>query len=233
MAISKDVSASLHDKYEGEESNMIKKRVYVIWDDEYHPEATYTAITHKLFNNDKWELTTTYKARDILYLEQVPDLVLNWTIGRPLGVEPDLSPEEQAQMKKLVEGGMNAMYIHAGLACIQDNTPIFDIARGRFASHPEPHNPVYCCALPGSAHLILKGFESFVDPDEHYFCKVDVENVTPFLCSISDAGTEIAGWTQEVGKGRVCCMTPGHNAPMLAKMETLLSNAAAWCVGEL
>ena len=53
------------------------------------------------------------------------------------------------------------------------------------------------------------------------------------MVSRSIQGTEIAGWPHQIGKGRVCGITPGHNAPILAKMYKLLDNAAHWCVGEL
>lgn len=210
----------------------MKKTVLVIWDDIYHPEATYTDITHKVFDNEKWELKTTYLARDIFSFKKAPDLVVNFTIGRPDG-EPDLTMEEQQKLKEMAEAGMNMMYVHAGLACIQENTPVNDISLGHFASHPEPHYVTHCCELPGTNHPIMKGVEPFEDPDEHYFCKVQVEKCTPFMASVSVAGTEIAGWTQELGKGRVCSITPGHNAPILSKMRKLLENAAAWCVREI
>ncbi|MDR1569494.1 MAG: ThuA domain-containing protein [Oscillospiraceae bacterium] len=211
-----------------------KKTVVVIWDDIYHKEATYTDITKKLFDNDEWELTVTYSVRDLLKPGAAPALALHWTVGRNERTdEPGLTLDEQAHLQKLVENGMNSLYIHAGLACVQDGTPMYEIARGRFASHPKPHNPVTVTAIPGIEHPILNGFEPFEDPDEHYFCKIDIPRVTPFLASISIQGTEIAGWTHQLGKGRVCGLTPGHNAPMLNKMEKLLANAAAWCVGRL
>lgn len=210
----------------------MKKTVYVVWDDTYHPAADCEELVDKVFNNEHWELTTTYSARDVLDLAPLPDLVVNFTIGRPEG-DADLTLEEQEKFRELVAGGMNTMYIHAGLACIQDNTPIFDIALGRFASHPEAHYPVYCCAIPGVNHPIMNGVEPFCEPDEHYFCKIDLVHAQPFMATVSDVGTEIGGWTQELGKGRVCCITPGHNVPMLAKMEKLLGNAAAWCVREI
>lgn len=210
----------------------MKKTVLVIWDDIYHPEKTYTEITHRLFDGDDWNLILTYDARDQLRMQPKPDLVVNFTIGRPDGHE-DLTLEEQEQILKQVESGVNALYVHAGFACIQANTPVFEVARGRFASHPEPHNPVYCCAIPGIEHPIMKGVEPFEEPDEHYFCNVDIERVQPFMVSRSIQGTEIAGWTHQIGKGRVCGITPGHNAPMLDKMYRLLDNAAHWCVGEL
>jgi type 1 glutamine amidotransferase len=209
----------------------VSKKVFVIWDDINHPEATYTDIIAKIFKTAKWDLETTYFTRDILKLKEMPDLLVCLTTGRPDGETP-LSFEEQRDLKKMVEKGMNIMFVHGGLACIEAGSPLMEISLGHFLTHPQPHNIVHCCAIPGIFHPILDGFESFEDPDEHYFCYVDVEHAHPFLCSRSSAGTEIAGWTQQLGKGRVCSITPGHNAPILAKMQKLLENAAAWCVNE-
>ena len=208
------------------------KSVYVVWDDIYHPEATYTDIVQRLFGGPEWELQTSYIAEDILKREKTPDLMVNFTIGQPEGVN-ELGYTQQGYIKNMVESGMGIMYVHAGLACIQEYTPAFEIALGHFAYHPQPHFPTMVCALPGITHPITQGIEPFEEPDEHYFCKVDILKATPFLCSVSRSGTEIAGWTQTLGKGRVCCLTPGHPAEMLAKMEPLLRNAVRWCVGEL
>ncbi|MDR1530653.1 MAG: ThuA domain-containing protein [Clostridiales bacterium] len=210
----------------------MSKTVFVVWDDMYHPEKTYAGITRKLFGGPEWELQTSYIAEDIIKLEKAPDLMVNFTIGRPDGVK-EFGYTQQGILKKMVEDGMGIMYVHAGLACIQEYTPAYEISLGHFASHPQPHYPTRVCPLPGSEHPILTGITPFEEPDEHYFCKVDIEKAVPFLCSISVAGTEIAGWTQELGKGRVCCLTPGHTEEMLAKMEKLLENSAKWCVHEL
>ena len=206
--------------------------VYVVWDDMYHPEATYTDITNKLFSKPDWNLQTSYIAEDILKLEKRPDLMVNFTIGRPDGVN-ELGYTEQGYIKNMVEDGMGIMYVHAGLACIEEYTPAYEIALGHFAYHPQPHYPTMVCGMPGISHPILDGVEPFEEPDEHYFCKIDILKATPFLCSVSRMGTEVAGWTQELGKGRVCGLTPGHTVEMLAKMERLLSNAAKWCVKEM
>ncbi len=210
----------------------MKKNVLIVWDDYYHPEANYREAVRKSFDeNKKWDVTKTHRIRDILSAEVRPDLCIYFTVGCPTG-EEGLSTEEQEQIKAMVEAGMGMLFIHAGLACIQDNTPFFELAKGRFASHPEPHyDAVYCTRLPGCTHPIMEGILPFMTADEHYFCRVDIEHVTPLLVGVSDAGTEIAGWAHTVGAGRVCCLTPGHNHPMMIKMRPLMESAAEWCVG--
>jgi len=204
------------------------KSVCVVWDDICHPLSTYRKVVEALFEQDGWALTTTTRIRDVLGMPQAPDLLVVFTVGCPEG-EEKLCAEEQKKLQDMVEDGMGALYVHAGLACVQEDTPEYAITCGHFVHHPEPHDPTLVCALPGVEHPILMGTQPFVAADEHYFCKVEVQKVKPFLCSISRAGTEIAGWTQQLGRGRVACITPGHTEEMLDKMQTLLANAAQWC----
>lgn len=208
------------------------KHVLIVWDDYYHPEANYREAVRKSFDeNPKWTVTRTHRIKDLLSMEPRPDLCINFTVGVPEG-EEGLTAEEEYKIKEMAEAGMGIMYIHAGLACIQENTPLYDIAGGRFASHPEPHYEVCCMPLQGCRHPVVKGIQPFATADEHYFCKIDMARVTPVLVSVSDAGTQIAGWVHTLGEGRVCCLTPGHNHPMLIKMRPLMEQAADWCVYE-
>ena len=183
---------------------------------------------HSVFDGTPWVLQTTRSVRSLLR-EPAPDLAVCLSVGRAAG-DSDLSIEEQNQIAALAYRGMGMLFVHAGLACIADDTPFFDLALGRFASHPSGAQTVLCCAIPGVDHPILRGLTSFSAEDEAYFCKADLSRARPFLAAQSAAGTEIAGWTQEYGSGRICSLTPGHSPEMLEKMEPLLKNAAAWCV---
>lgn len=207
------------------------KSVIVVWNDFYHRAETYHDIVHKVFGNETWELRCTERIRDVVRLDPKPDLVVNFTIGCGYpDNDPPLLPEEQQVLLDAVMEGMGMLYVHGGLAVIEEGSPIHRMALGRFASHPAEHNSVTVCALPGCTHPIVKGIEPFAAPDEHYFCQVDMDRATPLLCSVSSAGTEIAGWCQDLGNGRACSITPGHTAEMLNHMERLLCNAADWCV---
>lgn len=209
----------------------MKKTVYVVWNDMYHHKETYEEIARKLFENDKWDVRYSDYSRDVVKLQKKPDLMVNFTIGCGNPDNNDhIDPSEQQVLLDAVENGMGMLYVHAGLAVISPDSPMFRMSLGHFASHPKEHNPVYIRPLPGCTHPIVSGVESFEAPDEHYFCKIDMDRATPFLVSVSIAGTEIAGWCQEVGRGRACSVTPGHTEAMLAKMDKLLSNAADWCV---
>ena len=102
---------------------MEKKTVLIVWDDWYHPEANYREAVRKSFEeNELWNVIKTHRVRDLLEMEPKPDLCIHFTVGCPEG-EEGLSTEEEEAVKKLAEDGMGMIFIHAGMACIQDGTP--------------------------------------------------------------------------------------------------------------
>ena len=207
------------------------KAICVILDDRYHPKETYRQVTEELFGRGDWVLRTTESIRDLCGLEKKPDLALNFTGGRPEG-SPALSAEEQQVLVRAVEAGMGMLYVHAGLTLIEPDSPIFRLARGRFVSHPPEHLPVRCGPIPGISHPIMEGVAPFAALDEHYFCQTAIEGSQPFLCTLSQHGSEVGGWAHVQGAGRVACLTPGHTAGMLEQMRRLIANAANWCIGQ-
>ena len=84
-------------------------------------------------------------------------------------------------------------------------------------------------------HPAAEGVENFKIRDEHY----EIDHIAPdadiFLKSVSESGgRQIAGYTRELGEGRICVLTPGH---ILAVWENesfrkLLVQAIAWCKKE-
>lgn len=210
------------------------KKVTVILNDMYHHRETYEPITMRLFSGEEWNLTIGDYIRPVVQSAEKPDLLVNFTIGCG---DPDnndhLRPEEQQVLVDAVKNGMNVLFVHAAMAVIAAGSPMYSLSLGRFAHHPEAHNPVYCTEIPGTHHPIMEGIAPFEAPDEHYFCTVDVDKATPFLATISIEGSEIGGWTQQVGKGRVVSVTPGHTTEMLDKMEPLLVRCVKWAMGEI
>lgn len=206
--------------------------VAVVWNDIFHYRETYADMVARLFKDGDKVLCTEY-IRDVLRLDSRPDLLVNFTIGcgKPDIHEP-LSMAEQEALYAAVEDGMGCIYVHAGLAWNEKDSPVGRLSGGRFASHPRPNKTVTCLPLPGAEHPILQGIEPFSARDEHYFCTVDLARVTPFLATVSDAGTEIGGWSQEIGKGRAVSLTPGHTPEMVNAMFPLMQNAVRWCLRE-
>ncbi len=208
----------------------MNKRALVIWNDPNHPLEACRSIVGRVFDSG-WDVITTPSARELITMENAPDLALSFSVGRAEG-DADLDMDEQRKIGDMVKAGMGMIFVHAGLACIQDDTPLFDVALGRFAFHPREHVVVRCAAMPGIEHPVLRGVEPFEAMDEAYMCRVDMQRAQPLMYAVSNAGTEISGWAQELGQGRVCSFTPGHNEEMLNHMCVLLKNAASWCVKE-
>lgn len=210
---------------------MERKQALIIWDDRYHPQETYREVVRKsLEETEKWVVRKTTRVRDLLTAEPKPELCIFFTLVCPEG-EEGLTEEEQERMKKMAEDGMGMVFVHAGLTRIADHTPLFALTGGRFLRHPDKQEEVCCVKLPGCTHPVMEGFEAFSAMDEHYFCKVDIERVIPLMVSVSGAGTEIAGWAHTVGKGRICCLSPGHEKAMAEKMQGVIVRAAEWCAG--
>ena len=55
------------------------------------------------------------------------------------------------------------------------------------------------------------------------------------LCGeFPEAGTQAAGYVRQIGKGRFCALTPGHNLAVYENESCLklLKQALRWCAGE-
>jgi len=204
----------------------MKRSVYVIWHDRWHPDINYEAALNSIFG--AWDMKTDKSMLTLSRAEKAPDLAILLSAAIP--PEETLSDDDQVALCRMAENGMGLLYIHAGLTRIQLGTHMFGLSHARFIMHPQGEPPVYNCRMTGISHPIMDGIAPFEAADEHYFCYVDTENTQPFLVSRSEHGTEIGGWAHEFGKGRVCCLTPGHTVEMINKMKPLIESAAAWCV---
>ncbi|MCL2057930.1 MAG: ThuA domain-containing protein [Oscillospiraceae bacterium] len=206
----------------------MKKSVLVIWHDRWHPDTTYEAMINELFGD--WDLKTDKSMLTLSRAEKAPDFAI--VLSAAMQQEESLSDEDQAAICRMADNGMGMLYIHAGLTRIKEGTPIYGLTHARFIMHPQGQPPVYNCDMPGVGHPIMAGVEPFEAPDEHYFCYVDVEKTQPFMASRSEHGTEIGGWAHEFGKGRICCLGPGHTVDAVDKMKPLIVSATAWCMKE-
>ncbi len=209
----------------------MKKSVFVILNDVWHPGTEYTGVLGRVFPDDRWDVTVSDYPRELPALTRAPDLAVRVVGHRNDEFTPSF--DEHQRVLDMVREGMNVLYWHAGLAYVREDSPERTVAGGTFVVHPPMDKPVTLSPIPGVRHPMLRGIEPVEAVDEHYFCRVDIERVTPILLSLSPHGTEIAGWTHTVGKGRVCALTQGHDRRMVEKMEPLVRNAVMWCMGEL
>ena len=127
-----------------------------------------------------------------------------------------------------VEAGNSILFLHSGTA-LYDNAPsLCGLMGGIFVGHPA-QCPV--TVAPRDGHPLTAASETFTLMDEHYMMEMNDRNVDLFLHTVSEHGTQPAGWTRTQGQGRVCVLTPGHNPDVWRhpSYQALLRNSLAWC----
>lgn len=132
--------------------------------------------------------------------------------------------------KKFVEEGGAILVLHAGMTFHPDRCPDMAAFLGtKMNGHP-PQCPVDF-KVTNSAHPIMKGISDFTFPqDEHYRIEVLCDDADIFCETISAEGTFPAGMTRVIGDGRLCLLSPGHNAFAInvPEYQKVICNALDW-----
>lgn len=82
-------------------------------------------------------------------------------------------------------------------------------------------------------HPVTAGVESFCERDEHYQIRMTAEDAQILMTSASADGENMpAAYVRELGKGRLCCLLPGHVLHVWQNPEfrKLLTNTMNWCM---
>jgi type 1 glutamine amidotransferase len=139
---------------------------------------------------------------------------------------PWIAAETQSAFRNFVRHGGGVLFVHAGV-CYKDLPEMRDVVGGAFLRHPA-QCPV--AVEPKSGHLLTTGVQPFTEQDEHYLMALDETQADVFLHTRSTHGVQPAGWTRTEGRGRVCVLTPGHNAEVWRhpSFQKLLLNALRW-----
>lgn len=127
-----------------------------------------------------------------------------------------------------VQAGNGLLVVHSGTAGYREMPVLRGLMGGVFVSHPPQ------CAVtvePQAGHPLTAGAEAFTLVDEHYYMDFDDPQADCFATTLSEHGTQPAGWTRREGAGRVCVLTPGHNLEVWLhpSFQALLRNALQWC----
>lgn len=215
-------------------------KVLFICDDLWHPAEVLMRGLSSL-QKEGYELDFVRTAKDILtpaMLREYPVVVnakgnaVNAANSEPW-FEPtvtEVMPEDFAQY---VEEGGGFVALHAGNTYRRDKLKSFcDLIGNSFQGHPL-RCPV--TVEPVGFHPILDGVEGFAERDEHYQIGDLAEDIDVFLKTKSEpGGTQVAGYTRNIGKGRLCVLTPGHTLAMLQNrnFQRLFMNAVDWCAGK-
>lgn len=157
------------------------------------------------------------------------DPIENDQIPTPIWCDDEWSNTLEMRIKR---DGMGFLAVHCGLIDLSREHIISrEILKGFFVNHP-PKCPV--TFIPEKQHPITDGVSEFTFPeiDEHYIIEISPEADTEILAyTVSEHGRQPVLWAHELGKGRVCAVTQGHDTPNLICPEYLkiLKNAVKWC----
>lgn len=227
--------------YHTEERGNRMQRILVLCDDVWHPaEVIEKGIAS--FAGDDYQFEFVKTAKDILTPEMIAEYPLivccksnNVTSGNPAPwFENGVTEVMGAEFCSYVERGGAFLSVHSGNAFSggKDNIKEYTLFVGnRFVSHP-PRCEV--TLKKEKEHPIMEGVkEEFCIRDEHYQIELLAEDADVFLTSMSEnGGHQTAGYTREMGKGRICVLTPGHTLSVWQNKEfqKIFQNAMNWCL---
>lgn len=213
--------------------------VLVLCDDIWHPGEVLKRGLKPL--GDEFALDFVSSPKDILtdgFLRRY-DVVVNArgnshsaaNSGAPW-FEPGVTAVMPEDLRRYVEEGHGFLALHAGNTSHRPH-PMAEFIGNDFIRHPPQ------CAVtvrPAGTHPVTAGIEPFTVRDEHYMIDVFAPDAEVILTSTSDteAGTQTAGYVRAMGRGRFCCLTPGHNLAVYEneQVQKLLKQALRWCAGE-
>lgn len=209
-------------------------KILLISDDCYHPgwvpEQGLSSLKEEGFELDVLRDTTGLLLNTLIPYEVIVLAKGNKTSAVNSSPWED-GPAEEAFLQYVERGG-GVLFIHAGAAVKNGADGMCRLMGHRFFHHPEQ------CAVtitPLKPHPITQGVESFTVYDEHYFIKIQIEDTDILMVSTSQHGTQVAGYTRTMGRGRVCNLMPGHNIEVwnTPSYRKTIANAIQWCKGEL
>lgn len=212
------------------------KTVLFLVGDYWHHAQTIWPLVAKLLPEESWNVIFTENPNDLLAMGTAPDLIVSFKdpiendqIPTPIWCDKEWTDR---LFDDVCEQGTGLMLIHAAVTDLESDHPIVkEMIQSVFTGHPDQ------CPLTFKGikeHAILEGVSEFTFPenDEHYMMSMlDDAQVEIIAHTQSENGIWPGMWVKEVGKGKVCCITPGHTTKNLVCGEYLkvLKNAVAWC----
>ena len=211
-------------------------KILITCDDVWHP-AEVIEKGLQFLKKDGHELHFIKDAKDILtpeYVRQYP-LWINAKMdqigshNQHVWFEEGIAEFTVKDAEAYVREGGGFLALHAGCSYFLDASAEYCRFLGcAFVKHP-PRCPV--TVRPIKPHPVTGGVAEFSVRDEHYEIHLLAEDAHVLLQSVSDTGgTQTAGYVRELGKGRVCALTPGHilsvfDHPMYQK---IIRQAVLW-----
>ncbi len=123
--------------------------------------------------------------------------------------EPGVTEVGAKEFADYVKAGGGFLSVHAGnTAGLNGYQEYVEFVGNNFLGHP------LRCEVEVSVvkeHPVTAGVEDFTIRDEHYQLGELAEDIDVFLETRSaTGGTQIAGYSRELGEGKICVLTPGH-----------------------
>jgi type 1 glutamine amidotransferase len=211
------------------------KDVLVLCDDFWHPAEVIERGLGSV-KTESYAFDFVRDAKDILYpamLERYAAIVNCKTdaltgANKAVWFEEGVTEVGVKELEDYVRAGRGFLSLHSG------NTAKRDSAYGGFVGNIFLGHPPRCSIkvhITGS-HPIVRGLEDFTIRDEHYAVECIAGDAVELFRTVSETGgDQLGGYVREIGKGRLCVMTPGH---ILAVWEhpsyqQLILNALDWC----
>jgi len=210
-------------------------KVLVLCDDIWHP-AEVVSRGFSLISGLGYEFDIVMDAKDIVSREMLceyplvvcckGDQLVAANQGAPWFEESvtAVAPENYVEY---IENGGGFIALHSGLTLSKVDR-FAELYGCRFLRHP-PQCDV-TVKLTGK-HEILEGVSEFTVRDEHYQLEL-LGEVTPLFDTESVSGGRcMGGFVREIGKGRLCGISPGHNLWVWQNkdFQKLLLNTMKWC----
>lgn len=217
------------------------QRILVICDDVWHPAEVIEKGMGPLAS-DKYQFEFVKAAKDILTPEMISEYPLIICCkGNSINAantapwfENTVTEVMGGEFRSYVEQGGAFLSVHAGNVFLGDGDGVKEYTEfvgNRFLSHP-----LRCGVILKKAkeHPIMRGVADEISiRDEHYQMEILAEDADIFLTSHSEpGGAHTAGYTREMGKGRLCVLTPGHTLSVWQNKEfqKIFLNAMEWCI---
>lgn len=206
----------------------MKVRALVLCDDSWHPAATVRRGLAALDGDFSFEFVEDGAAWSAERMNTFPLTVLaKANITSSTKETLWLTPETAPAFPDYVRRGNGLVVVHSGTSRYEQLPAMHALLGGAFVRHPD------LCAVtlePVEPHPLADDVEAFTVRDEHYFMSPLAEDAEVFLRSRSTHGVQPAGWTRTEGAGRVCALTPGHEAEVWLNpnFQKLLLSALRW-----
>lgn len=212
----------------------MERRILALIGDFYHEQEFIRDGLNRALNETEGDVTyeTQIKAVPWDNLRHFDLIVLakSARINPEKSEEIWMNDEHQELLHDYVEGGGGYLVLHSGLAMYPTGGPYHKMVKGKFVEHP-PEHPSVDFEVIDEGHPVTSDVDEFEIVDEQYFVEVDEEETNCILDGTSEEyGSSIAGWAHPYGRGRVCCLTPGHTMEVLnhPMMRKLIENSTRW-----